>query len=650
MLKTMRASFHQLKWTLFAVIIVFILGFVFFSGSNWGNDSASQIVARMGSDEISAVEFDRMYQNQVQRYREMYKGSFSPELARALDLPRQVLDGMIERKLRLEAAKRMNLRVTDDELARAIATLPVFQENGRFIGVQKYSEQLRLAGYLPETFEEGMREDLLVEKYTALVKATVAIPDADVRREFAARNDKAKIEYIVVPASRLETALEPSEADLTTYYEKNKERYRAPEQRRANYLLVDRLKVRAKVPVSDAEIRAEYEAKKESYAVPEQVSVSHILVQVEPGGGPDAEAKGKARAEALLARAKSGEDFAKLAQENTDDPTGKENGGQLPPFGRGQMVPEFEQAAFDMRPGEIRGPIKTSFGYHIIRLAAKTSPTTRTLEEVRPSISGELAERKAFAEMKRMAGELAAKVRGLTNKSDEELRKLQSDTVTYNTTGWFSRSGPIEGIGPNAAFSKEAWALKIGEVTTVPIDTPRGSVLLRPSAQRPSAIAPFDEIRAKIAEDWKSERREKEALEKLDPAARELASGTTLAALATRYETEVKTTADFGPGGPIPELGDAPRLSEAVFKTPAGQAGPPVPVPAGFVLFRVLTRTQADPAAFDTQKIELAESLRAKEAERLIRSIVAQMRADRKIEVNEEVLSSFLPAQGQRRG
>jgi peptidyl-prolyl cis-trans isomerase D len=650
MLKTMRASFHQLKWTLFAVIIVFILGFVFFSGSNWGNDSASQIVARMGSDEISAVEFDRMYQNQVQRYREMYKGSFSPELARALDLPRQVLDGMIERKLRLEAAKRMNLRVTDDELARAIATLPVFQENGRFIGVQKYSEQLRLAGYLPETFEEGMREDLLVEKYTALVKATVAIPDADVRREFAARNDKAKIEYIVVPASRLETALEPSEADLTTYYEKNKERYRAPEQRRANYLLVDRLKVRAKVPVSDAEIRAEYEAKKESYAVPEQVNVSHILVKVEPGGGPDAEAKGKAKAETLLARAKSGEDFAKLAQENTDDPTGKENGGQLPPFGRGQMVPEFEQAAFDMRPGEIRGPIKTSFGYHIIRLAAKTSPTTRTLEEVRPSISGELAERKAFAEMKRMAGELAAKVRGLTNKSDEELRKLQSDTVTYNTTGWFSRSGPIEGIGPNAAFSKEAWALKIGEVTTIPIDTPRGSVLLRPSAERPSAIAPFDEIRAKIAEDWKSERREKEALEKLDPAARELASGTTLAALATRYETEVKTTADFGPGGPIPELGDAPRLSEAVFKTPAGQAGPPVPVPAGFVLFRVLTRTQADPAAFDTQKIEIAESLRAKEAERLIRSIVAQMRADRKIEVNEEVLSSFLPQQGQRRG
>jgi peptidyl-prolyl cis-trans isomerase D len=651
MLKTMRASFHQLKWTLFAVIIVFVLGFVFFSGSNWGRESSSQIVARMGGDEISAIEFDRMYRNQVQRYRDLYKGSFSPELARALDLPRQVLEGMIDRKLRLEAAKRMNLRVSDDELARAIAALPYFQDNGRFIGAEKYSERLRLAGMLPETFEEGLREDLLVEKYSALVKATVAVPDADVRREFAAKNDKAKIEYIVVPASRLETALEPSDADLKTYYEKNKERYRAPEQRRANYLLVDRLKVRAKVPVSDAEIRSEYEAKKASFSVPEQVSASHILVKVDPNGGPEADAKAKAKAESLLARAKAGADFATLAKENTDDPSGKENGGQLPPFGRGQMVPEFEKAAFDMKPGEIRGPIKTSFGYHIIRLAAKTSPTTRTLEEVRPSISGDLAERKAFAETKRIAEDLATKVRALKTKSDEELRKLQSDTVTYNTTDWFSRNGPIEGIGPNAAFSKEAWALKIGDTTTVAIDTPRGPVFLRPIAERPSAITPFDEVKAKVAEDWKSERREKEAMEKLDPAARELASGTTLAALATRYETEVKTTPDFGPDGPIPDLGAAPRLSETVFKTPAGQAGPPVPVPAGFVLFRVLTRTQADPAAFETQKGQLAESLRAKEAERLIRAVVAQMRADRKIEVNEDVLNSFLPQQGQpRRG
>jgi hypothetical protein len=150
-------------------------------------------------------------------------------------------------------------------------------------------------------------------------------------------------------------------------------------------------------------------------------------------------------------------------------------------------------------------------------------------------------------------------------------------------------------------------------------------------------------------ENWKGERREKDALEKLEPAARELASGTTLAALAPRYETEVKTTPEFGPAGPVPDLGAAPHLLEAVFRTPAGQAGPPVAVPSGFVLFRVITRSEASPAIFAVQKAQLIDSLRAKEAERLIRAVVSQMRADRKIEINEEMLNSVLPAQGTTR-
>lgn len=643
MLKTMRASFHHLKWTLFAVIIVFVLGFVFFSGSDWGGDSANQVVARMGADQISAAEFDRMYQTQVQRYREMYKGNFSPELARALDLPRQVLDGMIDRKLRIESAERLKLSVSDEELAREIAALPFFQENGQFIGAEKYGERLRLSGMLPETFEEGLREDLLVRKYEALVKASVAIPEDEVRRQFSAQNDKATIEYILVPASRLESSVEPTDADLKTYYDKNRERYRAPEQRRANYLLVDKIKVRARVPVTDAEIRAQYEAKKATFAVPELVTVHHILIAADANAGPDADAKARAKIEALIKRLGAGEDFAKLARENTDDPTGKENGGQLPPFGRGQMVPEFEQAAFDMKPGEIRGPVKTSYGYHVLKLIAKTPPGTRPLEEVRPSLAGDLTERKAEAESARLAAELAAKIRSSKSKSDEDLRKLQSDVVTYNSTEWFGRSGPIAGIGANAEFSSEAWSGKIGDVSGKPIETSRGTAFVRPLAERPAGVQPFEEVRAKIAEDWKAERKEKDAIEKLQPAARELASGTGLKDLAARYETEVKTTPEFGPSGPVPDLGAAPKLLEAVFRTPAGQAGPPVPVPSGFVLFRVLGRTQADPAAYATQKAAVADSLRAKEAERLIRSVNQQMRADRKVEVNEALLDSLLP-------
>ena len=127
MLKTMRNSFHHLKWTLFAMIAVFILGFVFWSGSGTDGDPAGQVVASVGGERITAIEFDRQYRAQLERYKQMYQGNFSPELERALDLPRNVLDAMIERKLRLEAARRLDLSVSDAELAEKIVTLPFFQ-------------------------------------------------------------------------------------------------------------------------------------------------------------------------------------------------------------------------------------------------------------------------------------------------------------------------------------------------------------------------------------------------------------------------------------------------------------------------------------------------------------------------------------------
>jgi peptidyl-prolyl cis-trans isomerase D len=650
MLKTMRNSFHQLKWTLFAVIAVFILGFVFWSGSGSEQDAAGQVVARVGSERITAIEFDRQYKAQVERYRQMYQGNFSPELARALDLPRTVLDSMIDRILRLEAARRLGLNVSDKELADRIVSLSFFQEGGKFIGREKYERMLRANGIVPEQFEEELREDMLVEKYSGLVKASVVIPDSQLLREFAARNDKATIEYILVPTSRLESNVQPTDADLKAYLDKYKDRYRTPVQRRLKYLLVDRTRARTKIHPTDAQIQAEYAKRKDSFNVPEQVTAAHILISVKPDAGPEADALAKARAENIAARAKAGADFAKLANENTDDPSGKGTGGQLPPFSRGQMVPEFEEAAFSMAPGEIRGPIKTQFGYHIIKLISKTPARTRTLEEVRPSLVAELSEREATAEVDRMSRELAQKLKGEKSASDEELRKLQNDVVTYNTTEWTSRTDSIPGIGANQKFLDEAWSTPIGQISATPVSTSRGVAFVKPVEERAAGLPPFAEIKARLEQDWKAERREKDALAQLEPAARELSSGTTLATLASRYGTDVKTTTEFGPNGPVPEIGAAPDLASAVFRTAQGQAGPPVAVPNGYVLFRVLTKKEADRSIFQKQKDDLRESIRTQEADRLIRAYLRQVRSERKVEVNERLLASFLPEPGRESG
>ncbi len=650
MLKTMRNSFHHLKWTLFLVIAVFILGFVFFSGGSDPADASKQVVARVGKERITAVEFDRQYRAQVERYRQMYQGNFSPELERALDLPRNVLDSMIERMLRLESARRMNLSVSDEELAQKIVTLPYFQENNQFIGREKYERMLRASRLVPEQFEGEVREDMLLQKYGELVKASVVVPESEILREYAAKNDKATIEYVLVPASRIESAAQPTDADLQQYLDKHKDRYRTPVQRRLKYLLVDKAKVRSKMKPTETDIAAEYAKRQDSFTVPEQVNVAHILISVKPDGGPKADEAAKAKAEGIAARAKArGADFAKLANENTDDPSGKTSGGQLPPFSRGQMVPEFEAQAFAMEPGEIRGPIKTQFGYHIIKFNSKTPARTRSLDEARPQLTAELSERLASGEVERIARELAEKLKKMSSATDEELRKLQSDVVNLNTTEWAAKGDPIPGIGANQKFADEAWGLSIGKVSAVPVTTARGVAFVKASEERPAGLPAFAELKPRLEQDWKVERREKDALAQLEPAAKELSAGATLAALAPRYGTEVKTTTEFGPGGPIPEIGAAPELVAVVFQTPQGQAGPPVAVPTGFVLFRVLTRNEGSREAMQAQKEQLRETIRDREAERLTRSYLQQMRSEQKVEVNDQLLSSFLRDTSGRR-
>jgi peptidyl-prolyl cis-trans isomerase D len=649
MLKTMRDSFHHLKWTLWAVVIVFVLGFVYFSGSSADPaDRASQVVARVGATEITAAEFERIYQARLENYRQQYRGGLTPEMLRFLDLPRQVLDGMIQRKLELEEARRLKLRVGNDEVARAVMSYPAFQENGQFIGRDKYVQLLSRYGYTPERFEEELREDLLAGKYAEMVRASILVPETELAREFATRNDKATIEYILIPASRLESGVQPTDADLKGYYEKHRERYRKPEQRRIKYLLVDQAKVRAKAAPTDPELRAEYALRRDALKVPEQVVSAHILIKTDPAKGPEADAAARAKAEKILARANAGEDFAKLARESSEDVSNKDTGGQLPPFSRGQMVPEFEQAAFGMSPGEIAGPVKTQFGYHVIKMTAKNPEHVQSFEEARAALGAELSQRKAEAETSRLARDLAEKVHKLPKDSDEELRKLQNDVVTFNTTPWVARGEPIPGVGANAQFTQEAFSLKLGKMSKTAVPTARGPAIVKPAEERPAGVPPFEELRERVADDWKADRREKEALEKLQPASQEIASGTPLPQIAARFDTEVKTTPEFAPGGPIPEIGNAPELSAAVFRTEKGQAGPPAPVPGGFVLFRVIDRKSADPQTFQLQRAELTAAIRAREGEKLLRSSLQQLRADKKVDINEDLLKSFLPEEGRR--
>ena len=302
-------------------------------------------------------------------------------MLRFLDLPRQVLDGMIQRKLELEEARRLKLKVGNDEVARAVMSYPAFQQNGQFIGREKYVQLLSRYGYTPERFEEELREDLLAGKYAELVRASILVPESELAREFATRNDKATIEYILIPASRLESGVQPTDADLKGYYEKHRERYRKPEQRRIKYLLVDQAKVRAKIAPTDAELRAEYALRRDALKVPEQVVTAHILIKSDPSKGPeaDAAAQREGREDPRPREGGRGLRQAREGIERRRRPT-RTRAGSCPPSPAARWSPEFEQAAFAMSPGRDRRP-----GQDAVRLPRHQDRPRRTPSTCRAS-------------------------------------------------------------------------------------------------------------------------------------------------------------------------------------------------------------------------------------------------------------------------
>ena len=600
MLKTMRNSFHQLKWTLFRRDRGLHPGVRLLVGVGLGpGQGASQIVARVGNERITAVEFDRQYRAQVERYRQMYQGNFSPELERALDLPRNVLDAMIERMLRLEAARRLDLHVSDEELAQKIVALPTSRRTASSSAARSTRRCSAPTASLPDRFEEELREDMLLEKYADLVKASVVVPEPEIaaRVRGAQRQGHDRVHPRPGGARRASNA-QPTDADLQAYLDKHKDRYRAPVQRRIKYLLsIGRQASARRSSRPTPRSRPSTSSARTPSPSPSRSTPRTSSSRSSRTPAPTADAAAKAKAESLAARAKQpGRRLREARQREHRRPERKDDRRQAAALlARPDGARSSRRPPSAMAPGEIRGPVKTQFGYHIIKLESKTPARTRSLEEARPSIVG-----RADGEAGRGGGrspcegalrEARRDALGLGRRpaqAPERRRHLQHDRV-----GRAGRRDPGHRRQPEV---RRRGLDHFAAARSPPPPSRRraaSSSSSPPRSGRPG-LPPFAELKPRLERTGRAERREKDALAQLEPAAKELASGTTLAALAGRYGTEVKTTTEFGPRRPDPRARRGAGARGRRLPHAAGQAGPPVAVPNGFVLFRVLTRTEGD--------------------------------------------------------
>src|SRR3954464_5406577 len=397
MLDRMRRHRDWLKWSLGLVCVAFVLFYIpdFLRGS--GADAASgDTVAKVEGRDISSADFRRTYQAQLQAYRSAYGGNMSDQLLKQPGIDQQILQQMVDERAALAEAERLGIKVSDEEVRQRIFAMPAFQENGGFIGEARYQQLLRMQRppMIASEFEDNIRHGLAVEKLRGSLTDWLSVNDAELEKEYRRRNDKVKLAVVSLTADSLRTQVSATDADVTAYFDAHKNDFKIPEKRKIRYLLIDVEALRAKTVIPPADIEREHNNNSEKYTTPEQVRPSHILLKTE---GKD-DATVKAKAEELLKQARSGADFAELAKKNSEDEASAKNGGDLDYFGKGRMVPEFDQVAFTMQPGQISDLVKTQFGYHIIKLVDKKPAKVSTLAEVRQQITDQLAYETARAQ------------------------------------------------------------------------------------------------------------------------------------------------------------------------------------------------------------------------------------------------------------
>jgi peptidyl-prolyl cis-trans isomerase D len=496
MLDRMRQHKGWLKWSLALVCLAFVFLYVpsFVQQAPEVTGAMTDVLARVGDEEITVGEFRNIYLQQLQNYQAQSGGEITSEILQSMGIDRQLLQQMVDEYAAYAEAERLGFDVTDAEVRERIVSLPAFQQNGQFVGEAAYSQLLRVQQppSSPAQFEENVRRALTLERLQAAVTDWITISDDDLQQEYTNRNEQIRVSTIAFRADDFREGIEATDEDVAALYEQDAEDYLVPQKRRLRFVLIDVPALKAAFAPTDADVQAYYDNNLDRYTEPTTLRASQILLRT---GGQDV-AEVQARAEALVAEARGGADFAALAAEHSDDEATKLVGGDLGEIAPGQFTPEFEGAAYALDQGEISDPVTSLVGIHIIMATEKTGGVSQTLDTVRASIVDLLKQESADSRASALADAMALEITTAADMDAAASRRgLEAQESAFAAPG-----EPILGLGFSSEVTARAFQLAEGEVDG-PIQTPTGPAFVTVTGIQEPYVPPLEEIETRLRDD-----------------------------------------------------------------------------------------------------------------------------------------------------
>jgi peptidyl-prolyl cis-trans isomerase D len=621
-------------YLLAAVLLAFVVSLAYFGTTgNPGGDGGRAAVVTVDGDAVSAVTFDRAYRAAVEQMRQMAGERWSEELPRMLRLRDQVAERLIEERLVARGAAREGIVVSDAELVEQITRVGAFQEGGRF-SRDRYVRLLAMTQPPMSTteFEADFRAELVRQRLQALVADGAKVTEAEARRAWEIDRSRVRAAYLLLPAGSGD-GLEATDAELEAYYQAHPAEFTQPERRRVLAAVLPAASV--PVPaVTDADVEAAYKARQSQFEQPPRTKVSHILVKVPSVGGSGAEDQARARAEAALGRIRGGADFAQVAKEMSEDPATASRGGDLGLIGAGELVPDVDKLIQSLKPGELGGPIRSPFGYHVVKVFERVPGSRKELKEVASTLRATLA---AEGQLRAHRDRAQDAQRALLVAADfaAEARRLG---LTVREAGPLRRGDPVEGVGQVAEVSDAIFALPPDGVSN-PVRVPEGVVILRLLSREPSRVVPLAEARADVLRAVRRQKAREETRARAEKLVEAVRQGEDPRALARQHGA---TFGEIGPFSRAEPLGDralGQSVGPVALALPDGGVGGPVEGPGGFYVVKLLGRERPEPAAFEAVRAETEARLLREKRARLWQAWLAAERASAKIEINRQILS-----------
>ena len=544
----------------FAIVFLGAIAIVFIFWGIQFESSANVAAATVNGEKIPVEVVRRAWQERQSELQRLTRDELPPEVV--TEEQGRIIDEYVRRELLVQRAGELGYRVSDQELAEALARIPALQVDGVF-SRDRYAALLRAQGRSEAEFEAEFRRDLEINQLrNALALSAFALP-SEVRRRVELTGEVRDVDLLVLPADRFLAGVTLTPGQVEAWYRDHEADYRSAESVALQYVRLGLDDVAAGVEVTEDALRRHYdEVAAERYVSPERRRARHILVE---SGTDDAAAK--ARAEQLLARARAGEDFATLASQNSDDPGSKAQGGDLGWATRESFVAPFADALFTMEKGEIRGPVKTQFGYHVIRVDEIEAAHQRPFDEVRAELEDDYRRDEAQARFYERSQQLADEAFANLDSLDGVAQTLGLPLRTVDT---FTRQGGGE-LGTDrkvieAAFSED---VLVGRQNSPAVNVGDDAVVvLRVTEHRPAAQRPLEAVRGEVEAALRQKGAREAAAAAAKAAAARVAAGEPWPAVAASLGVEPAGTATVTRR----EEGVPPELLKAIFATAAPAA------------------------------------------------------------------------------